>query len=207
MKNLESLTEKGSNKIFTVPNVITFSRILMIFPILILFHLNTPGGYTVAFFLILFSYFTDCLDGFIARKTHSVSKIGMILDPISDKLISITIALALCFQYKLPLYYFLAITVRDILIASGGGYILAKEHKITLPLIWGKLNTLILGLMLGLYPLKYSSLTASNVRLQQWSDYAVEYGTYVSIGMIILSFIVYSVVFIKTVTEKSTSET
>lgn len=130
----------------------------------------------------------------------------MILDPISDKLITFTIALILCFLYKLPLYYLLLIVIRDFLIAAGGGYMLAKEHKITLPLIWGKINTFVLGIMLGLYPLKYSSLAENYDRLQTWTDTAVQYGTYFSSGIIVLSFCIYCGVFLKTVTSKPAHE-
>ncbi|WP_417460256.1 CDP-diacylglycerol--glycerol-3-phosphate 3-phosphatidyltransferase [Kordiimonas sp.] len=71
---------------WTLPNILTLSRILVI-PILVAsFFLEQPLGSHVAFVTFSLAGITDFFDGYLARATGSVSKIGMFLDPIADKL-------------------------------------------------------------------------------------------------------------------------
>ena len=84
-----------SANILTVPNVLTISRIAC-----------TPFiGYSImtndltpALCLFAYSCITDFLDGFIARKWHSKSVAGTILDPIADKLLMIVTTVSLAFS-------------------------------------------------------------------------------------------------------------
>ena len=70
----------------TLPNLLTLSRILAV-PILVAL-LWQPGwlGYTLAFLLYGVACITDYLDGYLARAQGAVSKLGVFLDPIADKI-------------------------------------------------------------------------------------------------------------------------
>ncbi len=70
----------------TLPNLLTLSRILAV-PILVAL-LWQPGwlGYTLAFLLYGIACITDYLDGYLARAQGTVSKLGVFLDPIADKI-------------------------------------------------------------------------------------------------------------------------
>ncbi|MCJ9429462.1 CDP-diacylglycerol--glycerol-3-phosphate 3-phosphatidyltransferase [Kordiimonas marina] len=71
---------------WTLPNILTMSRIFVI-PILVAsFYMKQPLGSHIAFILFFFAGITDFFDGYLARATGSVSKIGVFLDPIADKL-------------------------------------------------------------------------------------------------------------------------
>jgi len=72
---------------WTLPNILTMSRILVI-PILIasFFMEDTRLGSHIAFVSFSLAGITDFFDGYLARATGSVSKIGQFLDPIADKL-------------------------------------------------------------------------------------------------------------------------
>ncbi|MBV9840300.1 MAG: CDP-diacylglycerol--glycerol-3-phosphate 3-phosphatidyltransferase [Sphingomonadaceae bacterium] len=70
----------------TLPNLLTLSRILAV-PILVAL-LWQPGwlGYLLAFLLYALAGITDYFDGYLARAQGTVSKLGIFLDPIADKI-------------------------------------------------------------------------------------------------------------------------
>lgn len=71
---------------WNLPNILTLSRILVI-PVLVWsFFMEQPFGSHVAFVAFALAGITDFFDGYLARATGSVSKIGQFLDPIADKL-------------------------------------------------------------------------------------------------------------------------
>jgi cardiolipin synthase (CMP-forming) len=70
----------------SLPNILTLSRIFAV-PILVaLLWYPGPIGYVLAFLLYSLAGFTDYLDGYLARAQGTVSKLGIFLDPIADKI-------------------------------------------------------------------------------------------------------------------------
>ncbi len=144
--------EEGvSSRVFTIPNIITFIRLCMI-PIFFVTLLR--GDHIVASVLFALVALTDALDGFIARSTHSVSKLGQILDPCVDRLLMIAAVVGLVIVGPLPLWIVLVIVIRDVILLAGGSWLLFK-HGIRIPVIYpGKVATTLLfvgfaGLMLN----------------------------------------------------------
>ena len=81
---------------FSLPNILTLSRIAMI-PVLVAL-LWWPGwqiGYLFAFVLYCLMGITDYFDGMLARSSGSVSKLGVFLDPIADKIMVASVILVL----------------------------------------------------------------------------------------------------------------
>ena len=70
-------------QIFTVPNILSFIRLIMI-PAIIVLYFN--DYYILSVCLIALSGLTDVADGIIARKFKLVSDLGKVLDPLADKL-------------------------------------------------------------------------------------------------------------------------
>ena len=83
---IEHAQQSDTNKIFTLPNFLSFFRILLI-PVIIVLHCK--GQYWWAFGLLLLSGATDVVDGWIARTFHLVSDFGKAIDPVADKLTQI----------------------------------------------------------------------------------------------------------------------
>ena len=88
------------NKIFTIPNLLSFSRILMV-PLFIWAYLNRPGPLPIA--ILALSSLTDMLDGQIARRFNMVSDLGKLLDPIADKLTQG--AMLICLLKRFPHFW------------------------------------------------------------------------------------------------------
>jgi CDP-diacylglycerol--glycerol-3-phosphate 3-phosphatidyltransferase/cardiolipin synthase len=81
---------------WTLPNILTLSRILGV-PVLVV-CLWWPGwtaGYAMAFVLYSLIALTDYLDGYLARAQGTVSKLGIFLDPIADKIMVAAVVLML----------------------------------------------------------------------------------------------------------------
>lgn len=100
------------NQIITLPNVLSLLRILLIFPI---FFLIQRESYIAAFFLTAFAISTDFIDGYIARKTNTVTSLGAILDPVADKLVVLCLLWFFTVKGLLNPYYFALAGSRDIL--------------------------------------------------------------------------------------------
>ncbi len=83
----------------TLPNMLTLSRILAV-PLLA-FLLWWPGwelGFGLAFVLYSLMGITDYFDGYLARSSGTVSKLGIFLDPIADKIMVAAVILVLTAQ-------------------------------------------------------------------------------------------------------------
>ena len=91
-------------EVFTIPNILSFFRLLLI-PVYIYLYLTaqSTAKYVAAGLVLALSCLTDMVDGRIARKYHMVSKIGMLLDPVADK--ATQAALLVCLSMKYPILY------------------------------------------------------------------------------------------------------
>jgi cardiolipin synthase len=82
--------------VWTLPNLLTLSRIVAV-PLLVAF-LWWPGwaaGYGIAFALYCLMGVTDYFDGYLARANGAVSRLGIFLDPIADKIMVAAVVLIL----------------------------------------------------------------------------------------------------------------
>ena len=78
---------KVNPSILNVPNYLTFLRIISIPFILVPLQSGRANSALLAAILFTLAFFTDWLDGFIARKKNLVTKFGKIFDPLADKLL------------------------------------------------------------------------------------------------------------------------
>ncbi len=83
----------------TVPNILTLSRIVAV-PLLafLLWWPDWELGYALAFGLYCLMGITDYFDGYLARSSGAVSKLGIFLDPIADKIMVAAVILVLTAQ-------------------------------------------------------------------------------------------------------------
>ncbi len=131
-------TNEVSNKIFTIPNVISFVRLCLI-PVYLVLLLDDHNA--LATFIFALAASTDFLDGQIARRTNSVSRLGQILDPTVDRLLMITGVVGLLIVGRLPLWVIVFVIARDAYLLLGGAYILVR-YRVRVPVIYvGKVAT------------------------------------------------------------------
>ncbi len=130
-----------SDKIFTVPNVISFIRLCLV-PVFFVLLMN--GYNLVATLLYALAAGTDWVDGQIARRTNQVSKLGQLLDPAVDRILMISGVLGLFLVGRLPLWIILVVIVRDLFLLVGGACLI-KRFRIRVAVVYpGKVATTLL---------------------------------------------------------------
>ena len=106
----------------TLPNVLTLSRIVTV-PLLV-FFLWWPewhAGYALGFATYCLMGITDYFDGYLARSRGTVSKLGVFLDPIADKIMVAAVILILCAKELIPGIHMIAaliILLREIAVSG-----------------------------------------------------------------------------------------
>lgn len=83
------------SKVYSLPNILTISRLLVIPIIIIVFYLPIQGAHYFATGLFVFASLTDWLDGYLARRWGQVTVLGAFLDPVADKILVATTLLLL----------------------------------------------------------------------------------------------------------------
>lgn len=101
--------------IWTVPNVLSFIRLLCI-PVFVwlLFPQDNPVG---AAGLLAALGATDWVDGYVARHFNQVSELGKILDPTADRLMLATAIISLMVSGRAPLWVCWLILIREVLVS------------------------------------------------------------------------------------------
>lgn len=123
-------------KFWTVPNMLTLSRLVIAAPLAYLIFARGSIAWIVA--LTLAAVATDWFDGRLARWSHTVSGWGKVLDPLVDKIGGGAIVLALVIRGSLPLWFVAALFTRDLLIVLGGIRMTRRAGHIPSSILSGK---------------------------------------------------------------------
>ena len=120
-------------------NQLTMARILMALAMfLALMHAN-PGWHVAALGLYVTALVTDWVDGYVARRTNTISAFGKIADPIADKILVLGALFALIEKRELdiPAWGVFLIVARDLLM-GGVRTLAAVQGKVMAAETWGK---------------------------------------------------------------------
>ena len=108
-------TEVQTDRILTIPNVLSFLRLLGV-P-LFLWLVLVPEADGWAFVLLVVSGVTDWLDGAIARATGQNSRLGQLLDPLADRLYIAATLVGLAIRGIIPWWLVVVLLSRDLVLA------------------------------------------------------------------------------------------
>ena len=106
--------ERSSNRVLTIPNLLSFARILLI-PVCVILLLD-PDTRLGGMLLLGVVVSTDWVDGYIARRTGTVTELGKLLDPLADRLAIISAFVTFVILEAIPLWAALLIVIRDIVV-------------------------------------------------------------------------------------------
>ena len=144
---------------FTIPNILTFIRVLFIPIFIVVYFLDWKWAHQVGAFIFWLAAVTDWFDGYLARKLNQTSRFGAFLDPVADKLMVTAALLMITHSYQ-----DLWITIPSIILVSREIFIsalrewMAKDSlsDVIKVSIWGKIKTMtqmtaIFGLLSHMY--------------------------------------------------------
>lgn len=100
----------------SLPNLITTARIILV-PVI--FWLLVTGQSELAFYAFLVAGISDLADGYLANNYNWQTELGSYLDPFADKLLIVSIFVALGVSGALPSWLVIAVVSRDFLIVAG----------------------------------------------------------------------------------------
>jgi cardiolipin synthase len=123
----------------TLANRLTILRILMA-PVIVVLLLYRHTGAALALFLL--AGITDGLDGFVARSRGQKTVLGMVLDPLADKLLLTSTVVTLSFLRELPRWFAIILVSRDLILIGGSMILYMFLGKLfTPPSKLGKMTT------------------------------------------------------------------
>jgi cardiolipin synthase len=167
----------ASDKILTLSNSISFLRIFLIIPTvlgIINDDLNLAGA------MMVLAYITDLADGYVARKTGTISELGKALDPIADKLYVAALLIAMNSRGMVPMWFVILVIVKDIIIMIGV-FVAHKKIGAVLPSnYWGKSAVLL-------------TIVTLFLAVRGVSQDVLVFGWLASTALIVIAFIVYTV--------------
>ena len=124
-----------------IPNFLSVLRIFMVPAFIYFFFSPHENSMTISFAIVIAAGVTDVLDGVIARKFKLVTKLGIVLDPLADKMMLLTVLVSLTAKNILPAWIIAVVAVKECTMILGA-LVLHNHHEIVMPAnIYGKAAT------------------------------------------------------------------
>jgi CDP-diacylglycerol--glycerol-3-phosphate 3-phosphatidyltransferase len=126
--------------VWTIPNLLSFFRILSIPFVVIFLHFSDPLSSFLAALIFSIAAITDLLDGYIARQQRSETTIGKLIDPMADKLLILSALIMLISLGRVPAWIVVVIVAREVAVTGLRG--IASAEGLIIPASrWGKAKT------------------------------------------------------------------
>ena len=141
--------------IWMPPNLLSLARIALLAPVVYFLSRSGDESRLMCILLIIVAGITDGLDGWLARRMGCVSRLGIALDPIADKIFAGGLVISLVVYRDMPIWLAGVILGRDLLIMILG-LILMRGRQLSLPSnLTGKYAFTAVVVLLGSYVLDF----------------------------------------------------
>jgi len=108
--------DAGLDRIWTLPNLISFARILLLGVFCwLLFGADRRIAATVVLMVV---GVTDFVDGYLARRFHQVSTLGKVLDPLADRVVLATAVISIVVYGAVPVWLAAVVLGREVLVSA-----------------------------------------------------------------------------------------
>ncbi len=165
---------------FYLSNLLSFSRIILLIPFIYLVRLDSITAYYLFVLVSAVIIITDALDGYFARKLNQITELGIVLDPIADKIAMAIGMIVLVIYRNFPISLVVFLLYRDVLIVIIGWIAIKKTSKPEMANIYGKINTAVVSFTAFLCIIKIQNIV-------------FDIFVYLSYGIILISSISYAI--------------
>ncbi|MEE8578200.1 MAG: CDP-alcohol phosphatidyltransferase family protein [candidate division Zixibacteria bacterium] len=142
-------------KFLTIPNLLSLSRVAITPFVGWALSREDDTGKLICLVLFSIAAITDALDGWAARKLNQVSRLGIALDPIADKIMAGVIIILLIIWRDFPIWLAAVIIGRDLVIMVAGLFLM-RGRKIDLPSnLSGKYAFTSIAILLASYVIEF----------------------------------------------------
>ncbi len=172
------------DRIFTIPNLLSLVRILLIPVFVVLFFREEI---VLAAVVLALSGLTDTLDGYIARHFNMITNLGKVLDPVADKLTQGVVAFCLCVKIPTVIPLLVLLVFKELFMSVAGIWVLKRTGKPFGAFWWGKVSTTIYYIAIIILVLGETALPYWAILLLVWIPFAA----------LLFSLIMYCKIYIK----------
>jgi len=165
------------------PNVLSVSRIVFLPYVIFLIKHDMRPWSVIALGTL---WVTDFIDGYIARKFRQKTELGLVLDPVADKLTSAAIFVTLYLFRGFPLWITAAVLIKDFMILSCSIFLIRRQVIFSSNFI-GRTTTFVISIIILLYVL---NLEKFSIEL-----------SYILMVLMVVTLITYGVKFIRLLME------
>lgn len=102
----------------TLANKITLSRILLVPFVVVLLYFPGPVSCSLATIVFIIASLTDWMDGYVARKSNTVTSIGKFLDPLADKVLICSMLIMFVKWQWVPAWVVIVIVCRELVVTG-----------------------------------------------------------------------------------------
>lgn len=142
-------TKDYSNRIITIPNMMSFFRLCLI-PVCAWLYLKQEN-YVWTTIVLIISGITDVADGYIARRFNMISNFGKMFDPIADKLTQLIMLICLISRFPLMWVPMVLLVIKEAIDTITGLWVIHKTGEVLGAAWHGKVVTFLLYLTIGLH--------------------------------------------------------
>lgn len=124
-----------------IPNLLSLFRLALVPVFAVVFFQGGPNARYIAAGIYALAFLTDILDGWIARRFNMVTRLGRILDPLADKLMTFTVIICITVANVIPLWAVVVFFFKEAAMGLGAVSMLGKIDDV-IPSNWlGKAST------------------------------------------------------------------
>ena len=180
--------------VWTIPNVLTMIRLLLI-PVFVIVFFNTPAGQDRIAALIIFAAasITDMFDGMLARKLNQITDFGKLFDPLADKLMVITAMVCQAIAGVFPWAAVAIVACKELIMMLGGLFMLSRNVVVYSNYV-GKTAQVffILSLILSFFHYRLEALGVQADIILLW----------ITVGLSLVALVIYAAGAVRTIRKK-----
>lgn len=146
-----------------VPNALSLLRLGLVPVFALAYFQPGPNAHAWAALVYALAFATDIADGYIARKFNKITRLGRILDPLADKLMTFTVIICVALDGVIPMWAIAVFFCKEALMGLGGLLMYRRVKDVTAANWWGKTSTGVFFVVLAalvLFPIPRPAATA-----------------------------------------------